>query len=71
MKNNLLLAICFVLFIFSACKKTCRVCECEKNGQKTIEKSCAYGKSGAKSLNNWEKYVKEEKGYDSVECKDE
>lgn len=71
MKRNIFITSCFAFLILSSCKKTCRVCECEKNGQKTIEKNCAYGRSGLKTLDNWENYLKEKRGYDSVKCKDE
>lgn len=71
MKKILPLIVCFVCLVFLSCKKKCRVCECEKNGQKTTEKNCAYGKAGIKNLDTWEKYLKEEKGYDIVKCKDE
>jgi hypothetical protein len=72
MKNKLfflfLLLSCLLLF---SCKK-CKICECEKNGQVYEEKNCAYGGgSSNKTLETWEQYLREEKGYDKVTCRTE
>jgi hypothetical protein len=57
-----------LLFLLGSCKK-CKVCECTKNGVTTEERNCAYGGgSSNKSLDTWEKYLREDGGYDEVKC---
>ncbi|MEX0966226.1 MAG: hypothetical protein WD077_03245 [Bacteroidia bacterium] len=58
----------FVLLAFSSCKK-CKTCQSWQNGVVTEEKNCAYGGgSSNQTLENWELYLVEEAGYDSVSC---
>ncbi len=71
MKQIIFISSCIILTTLTSCRKTCRVCECERGGQKFTEKNCAVGSAGKKNLDTWEKYLKEEKKYDVVICKDE
>jgi len=67
MKVKLTILVATVL-VFNSCKK-CKVCECVKDGVTTEEKNCAYGGgSSNQTLETWENYLREEKGYDSVTC---
>jgi len=69
MKERLIFILLASLLIGS-CKKICRTCTCTKGTQTFTEKNCALGRTGKKNLNTWERYLKEEKGYDTVICKD-
>jgi len=72
MKHSIIIfIICAVINCLSSCKK-CKVCQCTKNGVQYEEKNCAYGGgSSNETLETWEKYLKEEKGYDTVVCETE
>ncbi len=53
---------------FYSCKK-CKTCECWKNGEIYNEENCSYELLSSKStFDTWERYLKEEMGYDSVKC---
>jgi hypothetical protein len=65
------LCILIILITNTSCKK-CRVCECKKGTEVTEQRNCAYGGgSSNESLETWERYLKEEQGYDDVTCHDE
>ena len=67
MKSKIVIFAISIL-LFQSCKK-CKVCECTKDGIVYEEKNCAYGGgSSNNTLETWERYIKEEKGYDTVTC---
>ncbi len=67
------LGLFFISFIFilnSSCKK-CRVCECTKNGASEEKKNCSYGATNDNTLDAWEENLRQNGGYDKVECHNE
>jgi len=67
--KKLLIFIPFIFFLFFTSCEKCKTCQCWKNNVATEEKNCAYGGgSSNQTLETWEKYLREENGYDSVKC---
>jgi hypothetical protein len=52
---------------FSSCRR-CRTCECTKAGQTFIEEKCG---AGSGRLNNWQRSIMEESGYEECFCEDD
>jgi len=70
--SRILLPVIFAsAFFIVSCRKECRTCRCEREGEVFIEKNCAIGNAQCKNLDSWEEYLRNDRDFDSVTCVDD